>query len=71
MTVLLIYCTLAAILLVCSICLDMKRKPMPESIEFMDKQHTEVIKGIAIMCVVLSHVGNANGTRLFAPGGGY
>ena len=70
MTVLLTYCALAATLLVCSMCLEMKRKPMPEGTEFMDKQHTEVIKGIAIMCVVLSHVGNANGTRIFAPGGG-
>lgn len=70
MTVLLTYCTLAAILLVGSVYLEMKRKPMSEGIEFMDKQHTEVIKGIAIMCVVLSHVGNANGTRILAPGGG-
>ena len=69
MTVLLTYCTLAAILLVGSMCLEMKRKPMHEGIESMDKQHTEVIKGIAIMCVVLSHVGNANGTRILAPGG--
>lgn len=70
MTVLITYCILAAILLVGSMCLEMKRKPIPEGIELMDKQHTEVIKGIAIMCVVLSHVGNANGTRAFAPGGG-
>lgn len=31
MTVLLTYCTLAAILLVGSMCLEMKRKPMHES----------------------------------------
>ena len=43
MTVLLTYCTLVAILLVGSMCLEMKRKPMPEGIEFLDKQHTEVI----------------------------
>lgn len=43
MTVLLTYCTLAAILLVGSVYLEMKRKPMSEGIEFMDKQHTEVI----------------------------
>lgn len=36
MTVSLIYCTLATILLVCSMCLEMKRKPMLEGIEFMD-----------------------------------
>ncbi len=69
MTVLLTYCALAAIILVGSMCLEIKRKPMPKGIELMDKQHTEVVKGFAIMCVVLSHVGNANGTRLFAPGG--
>lgn len=36
MTVLLTYCTLAAFLLVGSMCLEKKRKPMPEGIEFMD-----------------------------------
>ena len=69
MTVLLTYCTLVFILLVGSMCLELKRKPMHKSVEFMDRQHTEVVKGIAIMCVVLSHVGNANGTRILAPGG--
>ena len=68
MTVFLAYCTLAAILLVGSVYLEMKRKPMSEEIELMDQKHTEVIKGIAIMCVVLSHVGTANGTRILTSG---
>ena len=69
MIVLLIYCALVALLLLSSICLEIKRKPIFGSIKFMDRQHTEVIKGIAIICVVLSQIGNANRTRLSAPGG--
>lgn len=38
--------------------------------EFMDKQFTKVMKGIAITMIFLSHVGNANSVRLFAPLGG-
>ena len=32
----------------------------------MDKQHTKIIKGIAIMGIILSHMGNANGIRILA-----
>lgn len=70
MAVLLTYCILTTALLVGSMCLEMKRKPIIKDISFMDRYYTEVIKGIAILFVVLSHVGNANRTRLFAPGGG-
>lgn len=69
MTVLLTYCVIVAIFLMGNMCLEMKMLPVSEKIRFIDRQHTAIIKGIAILCVVLSHVGNANGTRILAPGG--
>lgn len=70
MRILITYGMLLAILFVLGIVIDMRHAQSRKNIGFMSIQHTEVIKGVAILCVVLSHIGNANETRLFAPGGG-
>lgn len=68
MTVLIIYCALTFAFFAGDICLESKRK-LTYNVDFMDKKHTDAIKGTAILCVVLSHIGNANEIRLLAPGG--
>ena len=38
--------------------------------DWLDRNHTAVIKGVSIVFVVLGHIGNANGVRITAPLGG-
>lgn len=49
---------------------ELKNNKVCFKYEFMDKQFTKVMKGITIIMVFFSHVGNANNVRLFAPLGG-
>lgn len=50
--------------------LFLRKRMYTEKIDFMDRNYTLLLKGIAILCVVFSHLGNANNLRIFAPLGG-
>jgi peptidoglycan/LPS O-acetylase OafA/YrhL len=43
---------------------------LEEKLIFLKKNHTKIMKGVAIICVVLSHIGSANNIRIAAPLGG-
>jgi len=40
------------------------------NIDFFSRHHTDVIKGIAIIMIVVAHIGNFSGVRYFTPLGG-
>lgn len=47
-----------------------KTKDTETEIYFMNKNHTDIIKGLAIVLVVVSHIANVNGLPILIPLGG-
>ena len=70
MIVFLTYCGIVGIVVMCSILIEPKvTSNVGIETSFMGRHHTEVMKGFAILCVIISHIGNVNSVRLAAPGG--
>lgn len=58
------------LLLIVIILFDFYKRRNITSLDFMSKDFTLIIKGIAIIMVILSHVSNLLGYRYLAPFGG-
>lgn len=69
MKVIAFYSFVIFIVSIINVVIDIVRKQI-SNIKWMSKNYTTIIKGVAIIMVIMSHIGNVNDFRYLAPLGG-